>query len=239
MVFESMSRLGIRMRRRADIAPPTPFGAQESRPVGRTVSQRPLGMAGSAASRSPTRTSDSMGRRARLALKRGFDLGFALVALAALSFLMLVLAVLLRRATGLSALVGIPTIGREGRTFQRLEFRASGDTAIERFVVASGLSRLPNVINVLRGEMACVGPLSRPVRPSPPVAALRRPAMRPGLCGPAQNAGHSPGMGDASARRAAERLDLDYMVRFSLRLDMRLLGSSIALDRQRRDPRLP
>lgn len=133
-------------------------------------------------------------------------------------------------------------LGLHGRAFTILKFRtlppdqcdASGlaqpgtPDALGRFLRLSGLDELPQLINVLRGDMALVGP--RPLVPGMLVGAERydmlfarfseRLAVRPGLTGLAQIHGMR---GPLTCRRQAAlrlALDLDYVARASVWLDL-------------------
>jgi lipopolysaccharide/colanic/teichoic acid biosynthesis glycosyltransferase len=95
-------------------------------------------------------------------------------------------------------------------------------TWIGRFLRASSLDELPQLINVLKGEMSLVGP--RPVQATElttfygAAAAEHSMAVRPGITGLWQVSGRS----DTSyARRVA--LDVAYVSRPSLREDLRIL----------------
>jgi exopolysaccharide production protein ExoY len=95
-------------------------------------------------------------------------------------------------------------------------------TWIGRFLRASSLDELPQLLNVLRGEMSLVGP--RPVLASElaihygPIATERYESVRPGITGLWQVSGRS----DTSyAERVA--LDVAYVARPSLREDLRIL----------------
>ncbi len=95
-------------------------------------------------------------------------------------------------------------------------------TWIGRFLRASSLDELPQLINVLKGEMSLVGP--RPVQAAElatfygAAAAEHYMAVRPGITGLWQVSGRS----DTSyARRVA--LDVAYVSRPSLRADLRIL----------------
>jgi lipopolysaccharide/colanic/teichoic acid biosynthesis glycosyltransferase len=95
-------------------------------------------------------------------------------------------------------------------------------TWIGRFLRASSLDELPQLLNVLRGEMSLVGP--RPVLASElashygPMATERYQSVRPGITGLWQVSGRS----DTSyAERVA--LDVAYVARPSLREDLRIL----------------
>jgi lipopolysaccharide/colanic/teichoic acid biosynthesis glycosyltransferase len=92
-------------------------------------------------------------------------------------------------------------------------------TRIGRLLRPSSLDELPNLINVLRGEMALVGP-----RPTSFVAStyaphqLARLAIRPGVTGLWQISGRS----DLDFCTRTE-LDVEYINRASLWLDLRIL----------------
>jgi lipopolysaccharide/colanic/teichoic acid biosynthesis glycosyltransferase len=94
-------------------------------------------------------------------------------------------------------------------------------TAVGRFLRASSLDELPQIFNVLRGEMSLVGP--RPVQASElaafyGAAAQHYMMVRPGITGPWQVSGRS----DTSyAQRVA--LDVAYATHPSLRTDLKIL----------------
>ncbi len=94
-------------------------------------------------------------------------------------------------------------------------------TWVGRFLRATSLDELPQLINVLRGEMSLVGP--RPVQASElasfyGAAAMHYMAVRPGLTGPWQVSGRS----DTSyAQRVA--LDVGYATNPSLWTDVKIL----------------
>lgn len=113
----------------------------------------------------------TLGRRVQLAIKRAIDIGFAFGALFALWLPILVLCVTFRRA-----LVSVPTRGRHGTMFRRFGF-AFPVGRFAYFMEESGLSRLPEFINLLTGEMSLVGPA-----PDITASGTKLP-MRPGLIG--------------------------------------------------------
>jgi lipopolysaccharide/colanic/teichoic acid biosynthesis glycosyltransferase len=95
-------------------------------------------------------------------------------------------------------------------------------TRLGSFLRSTSLDELPQLLNVLRGEMSLVGP--RPedinlVRRYTPEALAIRCGMKPGITGPMQ----VHGRGDLTF---AERLDLerDYVDNYSLTTDLRLLA---------------
>lgn len=137
----------------------------------------------------------------RRGLPRAFDLLLALVGLIAASPALLLAAVAVALTSGLPVLFRQTRMGRAGRPFTLVKFRTmrpsrggplvtvQGDrrvTGVGRFLRRSKLDELPELWNVLRGDMAFVGP-----RPEVPelvdlgnplwVEALR---VRPGLTDP-------------------------------------------------------
>ncbi len=129
-------------------------------------------------------------------------------------------------------------VGRDGAEFELLKLRTmvAGDnpifpdesriTAVGAVLRRSSLDELPQLVNVWRGDMSIVGP-----RPTLAYQVERyddrqrgRLAVRPGLTGLAQVEGRN-------ALTWAERIemDLDYIERRSLRLDLHLLVRSLAV----------
>ncbi|HEX2165579.1 MAG TPA: sugar transferase [Thermoanaerobaculia bacterium] len=106
----------------------------------------------------------------------------------------------------------------------RVFFKLEDDprvTRVGRWLRRTSLDELPQLWNVLRGEMSLVGPrplLVSDFRLYPKSAQLRRFSMKPGLTGLWQVSGRS--------RLPDERrieLDLEYVDRWSLGLDLRIL----------------
>lgn len=143
-------------------------------------------------------------------------------------------------------LVGRRRVGKDGRVFTAWRFRTtavgeaagraelSGDgaavpfrvggdprlTAVGGWLRRRSLDELPQLFNVVRGDMSLVGP-----RPAPPEEALcqgeagrRRLAVRPGMTGLWQVDGRS-----ALSWEESVRLDLRYVETASLMLDLRIL----------------
>ena len=161
---------------------------------------------------------------------RFFDLMGAAVGLVAGSPLLLVLAILVRLRCGSPVLFRQWRPGRHGRPFELVKFRTmrSGQgsdaerlTRVGRFLRASSLDELPELWNVLRGDMSLVGP--RPLlmayleRYTPRQA--RRHEVRPGITGWAQVNGRNAISWD-------EKLEFDvwYVENRSLWLDLRILA---------------
>ncbi len=170
--------------------------------------------------------------------KRALDLSGAGLALLLLSPLLAATALAVALALGRPVLFRQERAGRHGRPFTLIKFRSMregpGDDAARltpfgRALRASALDELPQLWNVLRGEMSLVGP-----RPLPMAYTQRfsprqrlRLAVRPGLAGVAQAAGRNGVPWD-------ERLELDAryasVARASLWRDLRaMLGTALIL----------
>jgi lipopolysaccharide/colanic/teichoic acid biosynthesis glycosyltransferase len=135
-------------------------------------------------------------------------------------------------------------VGRGGRQFDLYKLRTmvhgaehvgagmavnEGDPRITRvgaFLRRTSLDELPNLVNVLRGEMSIVGP-----RPTIPVQVQQyterqrgRLAVKPGITGWAQINGRA-------SLPWSERIELDlwYVEHWSLALDLRILGRTLSL----------
>jgi lipopolysaccharide/colanic/teichoic acid biosynthesis glycosyltransferase len=132
-------------------------------------------------------------------------------------------------------------IGTNGRPFEILKFRTmaasapAGDdgededakiTRVGRFLRVTSLDELPQLVNVLRGEMSFVGP--RPI-PHKVLAHIpdynRRHRMRTGITGWAQVRGAGRTLDRDTAEELLHRVDLDnyYIENWSLLLDAKIL----------------
>jgi lipopolysaccharide/colanic/teichoic acid biosynthesis glycosyltransferase len=103
-------------------------------------------------------------------------------------------------------------------------------TRLGRFLRRSSLDELPQLFHVLRGEMSLVGPRPLQLRDcerlkeQEPEGYARRLTVRPGLTGAWQVGGRS-----ATDSRSMLRLDLDYIDRWSLRLDQWILCRTVVV----------
>jgi lipopolysaccharide/colanic/teichoic acid biosynthesis glycosyltransferase len=195
--------------------------------------------------------------RAGQALKRAFDIAAALAALVALSPLLAATAVLVKLDSRGPALFRQQRLGRDLKPFWMYKFRTmrtdAGDrihreavkrtaelsrkeagvyksledprvTRFGRFLRAWNLDELPNLVNVLRGEMSIVGP--RPALeyelPYYKDWYYQRFAVRPGLTGLWQVK-----RADAEDFDEMVRMDVDYVSRMSVWLDLRLVAQTI------------
>ena len=162
-----------------------------------------------------------------------FDL--ALLAVTAVLWLplLLLLAGVVWLGMGWPVLFRQTRAGRLGRPFALLKFRTMrpGEgsdeerlTPFGRRLRAASLDELPQLLNVLRGDMALVGPRPLPVRYLPRYTPeqARRHGVRPGLTGWAQVNGRN-----AVSWTERFRLDVWYIEHQSLWLDLRILGLTV------------
>lgn len=191
----------------------------------------------------------SRGRQAQLKLKRAFDVvvaGLALLFL--LPFFVLIGAAVKLTSPG-PVLFSQSREGMHGRSFNALKFRTmrtelcdasgvaqtvAGDprvTPTGRFLRRTSIDELPQLINVLRGEMSLVGP--RPHVRGMRAGGMnyrelvpyydRRLEMLPGITGWAQANGLRGSTDDAAAARARVDHDIAYIQNFSLLLDIKII----------------
>lgn len=179
-------------------------------------------------------------RRLALTLKAALDRCVAACALALLAPLLVLVAAAVRAGLGRPVLFRQARPGLDGRPFALVKFRtmregpgADGErlTRLGRFLRACSLDELPELWNVLRGEMSLVGPrplLARYLERYTPEQS-RRHRMRPGITGWAQVNGRNAITWD-------ERLALDvwYVDHWSLALDARILARTLWIVLSRR-----
>lgn len=162
--------------------------------------------------------------------KRGFDIaGAALLLLAALP-LLLATALAVRLMLGSPVLFHEWRAGRGGAAFRIVKFRSmargpgSDLLRLSRFgraIRALALDELPQLWQVLRGEMSLVGPRPLPLDYVPLYTAREalRLSVRPGLCGLAQAEGRN-----AVPWPARLEWDARYVERVTLRGDLVILA---------------
>jgi lipopolysaccharide/colanic/teichoic acid biosynthesis glycosyltransferase len=160
---------------------------------------------------------------AQSALKRASDLALSLVLVLAVSPLLALCAILLRIQKG-KALISAPRCGRNGRVFQMFRFNCDRDvsaTTLERVLQTMGLSELPQLWNVMKGEMSLVGP-----RPETEERVKRysdwqrqRLICKPGMAGLAQ----VHGLREENASEDKAYYDLRYIQDWSLLTDLSLI----------------
>ena len=177
-------------------------------------------------------------------MPRALDIAIALLALAILSPILLIAAVAIKLGSRGPVLYRQRRVGLRGEEFEMLKLRTMVQgsdpvgvgtvvtrddprvTATGRVLRRTSLDEIPNLLNVLRGEMAIVGP-----RPTIPAQVddytprqRRRHEVRPGITGWAQVQGRA-------GIPWEERIELDvwYVDHRSLALDARILLKTLWL----------
>ena len=185
-----------------------------------------------------------------LAGKRTVDIVFSLLAMALLALPLAVIAVAILLDTGRPVLFRQERLGKDLRVFKMLKFRTmvvgAQDTGTGLFSYRDGprvtgtgrllrllsLDELPQLVNIIRGDMSLVGP-------RPPVvgelgetaeftaATLRRFSMRPGVTGLAQATGRNEFSWDTKI--ILDNQYLDGFARQGLWLDLRIIARTVVV----------
>jgi exopolysaccharide biosynthesis polyprenyl glycosylphosphotransferase len=180
-------------------------------------------------------------------LKRSFDLALASLGLIAVSPLLFVIAMAIKRDSHGPMFFRQIRVGRSGERFEIFKFRSmvadadaqkeslrafseAGDglfkisndprvTRVGRFLRRSSLDELPQLFNVLRGEMSLVGPRPLVVEEDEEIHGLDRSrlALPPGMTGPWQV------LPTRLPKRDMVELDYRYADNWSLWLDLKIL----------------
>jgi lipopolysaccharide/colanic/teichoic acid biosynthesis glycosyltransferase len=186
--------------------------------------------------------------RPRDAVLRMLDIGFSAVFLLVSLPLTIPFALLVVATSGLPLFYRGERVGRGGHVFEMLKFRTlkrgaedrlgpylgeelvrrtkAETTAIGGWLRATQLDEIPQLLNVLRGDMSLVGP--RPIRPrffeelaAQLPAYWQRLVVRPGLTGFAQvRRGYETSMAEKLAH------DLEWIADRSVRLYLRTLATT-------------
>lgn len=197
-----------------------------------------------------------------MAIKRIFDVICSLLVLLLLSPIFMIISLIIKITSPGSVCFKQQRLGLNGQVFWMYKFRSmipnavnmgSGMfvekddpriTAIGRFLRATSLDELPQLLNILRGEMSFVGP-----RPAPlhhlniyDERQIKRLSVKPGITGWAQVKGRL-------ALYWPQRIELDlwYIENYSFWLDLRILfmtfsvvlsrrGDTAQADRKEKDP---
>jgi len=176
--------------------------------------------------------------RTQLFLKRIFDILFSSVAFIILSPIMLFVSVAILITMGRPILFCQPRIGYKGREFVIYKFRTMNNakdeygnllpdekrlTRLGKVIRSLTLDELPELINVLKGEMSIIGPRALLVEYKDLYTPeqWRRHEMPPGMAGPVL----------ASGRNLLDweekfKLDVWYIDNWSLWLDFKILAKT-------------
>ena len=177
-------------------------------------------------------------------IRRALDIAVSTVALVLTSPLIALAALAVRLESRGHPIYRQRRVGRDGRPFDVLKLRTMVDgaegmgaglavnendsriTRVGALMRRTSLDELPNLLNVLRGDMSLIGP-----RPTIPVQVEQytprqreRLAIKPGITGWAQVNGRA-------SLPWAERIELDlfYIAHRSLMLDLRILWRTVTM----------
>lgn len=172
-------------------------------------------------------------------MARPLEVMFVLIVGIVLAPVLFAVAIFVRSTLGSPVFFGQTRSGMNGQSFRMLKFRtmtngtdAAGQSlpdrdrtpAAGRFLRRSRLDELPELFNILLGEMALIGP--RPLLPNTIAemgsAGLQRGRVRPGLTGWAQVNGNAK-----LSQKQKYSLDLWYIDNRSLGLDVEILIRTI------------
>ena len=188
-------------------------------------------------------------------LKRVLDLAIALPALAALSPILLLVAIAIMAESGGPVLFRQQRVGRNNRLFDLLKFRsfdhASADptgarsaskgdervTRVGKFLRRTSIDELPQLINIIAGDMSIVGPRPHALGSTAEDALFwkidaryfHRHAVKPGMTGLAQIRGFR----GATVRRhdLTNRLqsDLEYLCNWTIWRDLKIIVATFGV----------
>lgn len=181
-----------------------------------------------------------MGAMYKKFFKRWLDFVIVLCVLLVVLPVLLVIAVWLHFANkGAGAFFTQERPGKDGKLFKVIKFKSMTDerdedgqllpdaerlTAVGRFIRSTSLDELPQLLNVLKGDMALIGP--RPLLPQYlPLYSkeqARRHEVRPGITGWAQVHGRN-----AISWTEKFKLDVWYVDHVSLRVDLEVVFLTI------------
>ena len=172
--------------------------------------------------------------------KRFFDFVISLIALICISPILLVVTIWLHFANkGAGAFFFQERPGKDGKIFKVIKFKTMTDerdadgnllpdevrlTKVGKFVRSTSIDELPQLINVLKGDMALIGP--RPLLPQYlslySQEQARRHEVRPGISGWAQCHGRN-----AISWTEKFKLDVWYVDHVSLMTDLKVIWITI------------
>lgn len=180
--------------------------------------------------------------------KRFFDFWIALIALIVLSPILLIVTIWLHFANkGAGAFFFQERPGKNAKIFKVIKFKSMTDerdengnllpdaqrlTKIGKFVRSTSIDELPQLINVLKGDMALIGPRPLLVQYLPlySLEQARRHEVRPGITGWAQCNGRN-----AISWTKKFELDVWYVDNISLKTDLKVIFTTIKKVLQRAD----
>ena len=173
-------------------------------------------------------------------IKRILDIVLAFTAMVLLSWLYAILAVKVRRNLGSPVLFAQPRPGKGEKIFRLYKFRSMTDerdadgnllpdeqrlTTFGKWLRGTSMDELPQLWNVLRGDMSLIGPRPQLVRDMVFMTPeqRRRHDVRPGISGLAQVSGRNA----LEWERKLEK-DVEYVSNLSFWLDLQILWKTVS-----------
>lgn len=172
-------------------------------------------------------------------VKRFFDIVSSLLAIIVLSPLLLIVSILVRIKLGSPVLFKQERPGKNEKIFTLMKFRTMTDerdengellpdevrlTKFGKFLRSTSIDELPELFNILKGDMSVIGPRPLLVQylPRYNVNQHRRHEVRPGLSGWAQVNGRN-----AISWQEKFNLDVEYVDNYSLFMDIKILFMTV------------
>lgn len=167
-------------------------------------------------------------------VKRSLDVGISILIILGLSWLMLIIALLVRINLGSPVIFTQERPGKDGKIFKLYKFRSMSNEKDEngdllpdserlnvfgKILRSTSMDELPEVFNILKGDMSIIGPrplLVKYLNYYNP-CEMRRHIVRPGMTGLAQISGRN----QLGWKERFEK-DLEYVDNVSFTMDMKI-----------------
>ena len=175
----------------------------------------------------------------QLFIKRIIDIVLSLLGIIILSPVLVITAILVKTKLGSPIFFTQERVGKDGKIFKMIKFRTMLDaknkwgeplpdeerlTHFGKFLRSTSIDELPELINVLKGDMSLVGPRPLLVEYLPLYSKeqFRRHELRPGITGWAQVNGRN-----SINWNERFKLDVDYVNSYSLVKDFKIIIMTI------------
>lgn len=172
-------------------------------------------------------------------IKRFFDIFSSLIAIIILSPVLIVTAILVRTKLGSPVLFKQERPGKDEKIFTLMKFRTMTDerdengeflpdevrlTKFGKFLRSTSIDELPELFNILKGDMSVIGPRPLLVRYLPRYNEHqhRRHEVRPGLSGWAQVNGRN-----TVSWEDKFNMDVEYVENYSMLMDIKILFMTV------------
>lgn len=180
-------------------------------------------------------------------VKRVLDFLFSLIALVVLCPIMIIIAILVRLCMGKPVIFKQKRAGYMGKEFMIYKFRSMSDkcdkdgkllsdlerlTRLGKFLRKTSLDELPQLFNILKGDIAIIGPRPLLVEYLPIYTEneMKRHEVRPGLVGLAGVNGRNNQSWDSKFK-----YDLEYVEKISFKLDCTIFFKCIMIVLEQKD----